>query len=62
MKSNKTIYILFTITFIWLLILTVRSGEYVVSSSGGGGAYLVDNRTGEAWLLISDKKRKVKED
>ena len=62
MESKKTIYILFAITFIWLLFLTVRSGEYVISSSGDGGAYLLDNKTGEAWFLISDKKLKVKED
>lgn len=62
MESKKTIYILFSIIFIWLLFLTVRSGEYIISSSGGGGAYLVDNQTGEAWFLISDKKRKVEGD
>jgi len=61
-ESNKIIYILLTAIFIWLLLLTSRSGEYIVSPGDGGGAYLVNSKTGEAWWLIGREKRKVKED
>jgi len=72
-ESNKIIYILLTAIFIWLLLLTSRSGEYIVSPGDGGGAYivspgdgggayLVNSKTGEAWWLLGREKRKVKED
>jgi len=59
MKKN-TIYILFSIIFVWLLLLTIRGNGYVMSSGNSG--YLVDTRTGEAWyLLMGRPKQKIEE-
>ncbi len=59
MKINKTIYILFTITFIWLLFLTGRGSGFSIVSGGSYSSYLLNNTTGEVWNLIGIKKIKV---
>ena len=59
MESNKIIYILFVITFIWLLFLTGRGAGYSVVSGGDYSSYLLNNTTGEVWNLVVNKKIKV---
>jgi hypothetical protein len=59
MKSSKTIYILFTIMFVWLLFLTGQRSGYSIVSAGIDSGYLLNNTTGEVWRLLYNNKYKV---